>query len=81
MSRRFKRKTDSLGPSEKVRLSRWCVEESSIDLVFGQTGAQVFQALGGILVHAGLTENPVPVTCRGKEINKQRDEKKGSKKE
>lgn len=56
---------DSLGASEEVRLSCYCVEESSVDLVFGQTRAQVAQALRGVLFHARLTENPVPVPWRG----------------
>lgn len=63
---------DSLGASEVVSLSCYCVEESSIDLVFGETGAQVSQALWRVLVHAGLTENPVPVAwrqnVRGREV-------------
>lgn len=58
------KRTDSLSASEEVRLSCRCVEKSSVELVFRQTSTQVFQALGGVLVHGGLTENPVPVTWR-----------------
>lgn len=55
---------DSLVSSEEVRLPRYCVEERSIDLVFGKACAQLAQGLWGIPVHGGLTEDPVPVTCR-----------------
>lgn len=58
---------DSLCASEEVRLSGRRVEESSVDLVFGETSAQVFQALGGVLLHAGLTEHPVSVSFTGTE--------------
>lgn len=51
--------------SEEVSVSCYCVEERSVDLVFGKASAQVLQALWGILLHFGLTENPVPVTWRG----------------
>lgn len=53
---------DSLIASEEVSVSCYCVEKSSVDLVFGETAAQVLQALWGILIHAGLAENPVSVT-------------------
>lgn len=68
------RRLDSLSASEEVRLSCWCVKESSIDFVFGETSAQVFQALGGILLHAGLTENPVLIPWRWK---KKKEKKTG----
>lgn len=55
---------DSLIASEEVSVSCYCVEKSSVDLVFGEAGAQVLQALWGILIHAGLAENPVSVTWR-----------------
>ena len=75
--------TDSLSASEEVCLSRRCVEKSGIKLVTGETVTKVFQAFGGILVHGGLTENPVPVTWRRKKKKtkpktKQKDEKRGN---
>lgn len=62
--------SDLLSASEEVRLSCWCVEESSVNLVFGQTSTQVFQALRGILFHIRFTENPVSVTWRWKKGEK-----------
>lgn len=56
-------RTDSLVAFEEVRLSRWRVVESSIDLVFGQTGADVLQAVRGTLLHGRLSEDPVPIAC------------------
>lgn len=56
-------------------MSRYCVEERSVNLVFGQAGAQVPQALRRIFLHFGLTENPVPVTWRGEKKRGNRQEK------
>lgn len=58
------KKENSLRVFEEVRLSCWRVEESGVDLIFGQTGSQFPQALWRVLVHGGLTENPVSATWK-----------------
>lgn len=58
------KKENSLRVFEEVRLSCWRVEESGVDLIFGQTGSQLLQALWRVLVHGRLTENPVSATWK-----------------
>lgn len=63
--KRLNRYLNSLIASKEVSVSCYGVEENSINLVFWQASAQFPQALWRILLHFGLTENPVPVTWRG----------------
>lgn len=58
------KKENSLRVFEEVCLSCWRVEESGVNLIFGQTGPQLLQALWRVLVHGGLTENPVSATWK-----------------